>query len=1083
MERELIKPSRKLTKRSLRRGRSPGRLLCLSAFCLSAAGVALAGPEPYQTPANHRIEQTVNRRWTFNYFPAENADSKGCQAPDFDDSTWPAIGIPHTWQTYETTGKLHPFNHDAHEKDDPYWWYGWGWYRKHFSIGTEERGRRVYVEFDGVQKYCKIWLNGQFVGEHKGGYTGFYFDLTSKIHFGGDNVLAVAVNARQDDPFKIPPMSAGNWTPYGGIYRDVRIVIKDSLHIPFQGAYQHEGGTFVTTPEVSNDSGVAEVKTWVRNDDAAPKECELRTTIADADGNPLQVLTAQKTVQPGELAEFDQRSAPIAHPRLWSPETPYVYKVFSDVYDSNGAVDHFESPLGFRWFKWDYADNRLILNGKKVIIHGTNRHQEWPWLGDATPKWLQLRDMRDIRHGLNDNFMRTAHYPNDPCIYDFNDHHGIITIEEQPNDKRQEFSQDVQVQVLRETIRRDRNHPSIFFWSMGNETTDAVDSKYAVQEDTTRIIYARQIYNDSAGKFVTLTDKQLALESLLRCTVRGWYNSDVRNLEPKSSQQAGNEEWQHDQAVAYFISHNKGRAADDLANLNTWLYEDHGCDRKYANEPLNFVNPKGWVDCWRAPKFMYYLWQAWYSTQPMVFVHPEFWRPQYLGQKKEIVVDSNCETVELQVNGRRIGVLKPSLAQANVVRFENVPVEQGVLSAIGTQGGTRVTNTVVLAGAPARLVLTAEPDSLQAGRDSVGIIHVDIVDEAGNHVYGATNTLRWSVSGPATLVGAPVYQTDIAQQQSNEGTMYIDAPAFNIIRSSGEPGEITVRAQSPGLVSAEVSVTASPAPENAVSAIVQPPLPQTPRRPVAQENESGTDNAVVVREMKEVSDDFSFTPASRETYAREMDLYFHKKNPGLDFTGPEYRVVLSVFARLLDNNHGSLVRDDFDFIAGLYNSCRQITRQIDPLKLPGPFKQSLREYYARLMIEHGEARNSVAETRWLKSLPDGKLVVADVNSGAPRERGVIYTDKSDLAKIVALALPEFKTFDTARQALALEAVCTINPNVNRRIIKSGGERVAGVRQKTLETVTYEVAKGRPILIPSANDLVSVSHNLENTAQN
>src|SRR5262249_49844133 len=153
--------------------------------------------------------------------------------------------------------------------------------------------------------------------------------------------------------------------------------------------------------------------------------------------------------------------------------------------------------------KWDYDANRLILNGKKVVIHGSNRHQEYPWLGDATPKWMHLLDMQDFRYGLNHNFMRTAHYPNDPCIYDFKDRNGIVTIEELPNDKRQQFDEATQIQQLREAIRRDRNHPSIFFWSMGNETDHAVNSKYAIAEDTTRILHAREIYNDSAGEFVT----------------------------------------------------------------------------------------------------------------------------------------------------------------------------------------------------------------------------------------------------------------------------------------------------------------------------------------------------------------------------------------------------------------------------------------------------------------------------------------------------------------------------------------------------------------------------------------------------
>ena len=248
--------------------------------------------------------------------------------------------------------------------------------------------------------------------------------------------------------------------------------------------------------------------------------------------------------------------------------------------------------------------NRPILNGKKVLIHGSNRHQEYPRLGDATPKWLHLLDMRDFRQNLNHNFMRTAHYPQDPAIYDFCDRNGIIVIEEAPNIKRQKFSDEVQEQQLREMIRRDRNHPSIFFWSMGNETDDAVDSKFAVEEDSTRIIHGREIYNDSGGKYMTHTSKNLALESLLRCTIRGWYNADVRNLEPASVQQAGHETWQHDRNAREIIKRNEGRTPDDRANINTWLYEDHGADREYASSPLKHVNPRGFVDCWRTPKYL-----------------------------------------------------------------------------------------------------------------------------------------------------------------------------------------------------------------------------------------------------------------------------------------------------------------------------------------------------------------------------------------------------------------------------------------------------------------------------------------------
>ena len=160
----------------------------------------------------------------------------------------------------------HPFIRSAAEKDNPYWWIGWGWYRKHFSVNNDYSGKKVFIEFEGVQKYCKVWINGKYLGDHKGGYGSFDFDLTQYIKKGGDNVIAVAVNNRQKDQFKIPPMAAGNFDVYGGIYRDVTLVLKNSLYIPMQGSAAHEGGTFITTPVVNENEGIVNIQTWVKND-------------------------------------------------------------------------------------------------------------------------------------------------------------------------------------------------------------------------------------------------------------------------------------------------------------------------------------------------------------------------------------------------------------------------------------------------------------------------------------------------------------------------------------------------------------------------------------------------------------------------------------------------------------------------------------------------------------------------------------------------------------------------------------------------------------------------------------------------
>jgi len=202
-------------------------LVLLSLFCLPHS---TAQNKSEIVEKNPRIERVINSQWTFNYFPDANSD-KGYEAPDLDDSRWPAVSIPHTWSTFETTGEIHPFIKSTSEKDNPYWWNGWGWYRKRFTVNSSYSDRKVFIEFEGVQKYCKVWINGKYLGDHKGGYGSFDFDITDLIIEGKENVLAVAVNNSQNDKFRIPPMMTGKFNIYGGIYRNVTLVMKDKLYI------------------------------------------------------------------------------------------------------------------------------------------------------------------------------------------------------------------------------------------------------------------------------------------------------------------------------------------------------------------------------------------------------------------------------------------------------------------------------------------------------------------------------------------------------------------------------------------------------------------------------------------------------------------------------------------------------------------------------------------------------------------------------------------------------------------------------------------------------------------------------------
>jgi beta-galactosidase len=916
----------------------------------------------YSSNINVRIKKTINTNWKFNYFPS-GVEFLEPANPDYDDSRWLPVAVPHTWSTYETTGELHPFIMNASETDDQYWWYGWGWYRKHLIINSEYISKKFFLEFDGVQKYCRIWVNGQFVGDHKGGFTSFALDITDYIIFDRDNLLAVAVSNRRNDKFGgIPPMTAGNWDVYGGIYRDVRLVIKDKIYIPYQGLADCEGGLFITTPAVSDERGNVNIITYVKNEYSMARECRVCNYIMDATDELIAKLESSYRIGSGETYPCYQKSRDVAKPHLWSPEDPYLYKIMTFVELNGKVVDNYQSPLGFRWFAWDYGENRLYLNGKRVNLHGTNRHQEYPWLGDAIPKWMHEADYTDIRFNLGHNFVRTCHYPQDPLVYDLCDQYGIIVCEEVPNIKHLNFGKEIQESNVKEMIRRDRNHPCIMFWSMGNETCNPADPAWALAEDDTRIIHFRHCLGK--GATARHTHKNMQLEKPLRCAVRGWYNSDVKNFEPIDPQHTGNEEHQCRSAIA--------RSDPDGNGLNingsVWLYNDHGADREYVNCPLKHINPKGWVDSYRIPKYMYYLWMANWSEKPMIFIHPYDWTRRYLGQTRDITVNSNCESIALKVNGVNKGVLFPNKLNSFTVVFRGIKVSDGIITAEGKKGEIHVTNSVRMAGLPAKLALTTSHNEITADRTGIAIIKADILDQNGIHVFGATNEINWKISGPGKLLGPEKYISDIDKCEAMSGTMYIDAPVGMPIRSTDTPGVIKVTVTSPGLVDAAIEINSLVAPENSIKGIIEPP--------VSINDVISISRKAYVPEVEEVeisyfrlvtiTEDLHWTTASFAEYIEKIDVFIKDRNRAssmVDYNMQCYRILVEVMAHHLVENQGLLVADDFNFMVNRFNVCSKICAYIDTLSFDSRRKTALKEVYSEEMIRKGEEKDYNEEVK------------------------------------------------------------------------------------------------------------------------
>ncbi len=803
-----------------------------------------------------------------------------------------------------------------------YWWNGWGWYRKKIEFTIPVRDKRFFLEFDGVMKYCKVYFNGQYLGDHKGGFNAFYFEISKYVKQGGINTLAVAVRNKQDDEFRIPPMYSGNQVHTGGIYRNVSVVVKNPVYIPFQGSAYHEGGTFITTPVVSRDSAIAKVKTWVKNDIQKPVVAEVKTIVTDGEHKEACSLSSKIKIPAGEIAVLGQVLPKIEKPRLWSPDKPYLYKVHTEIYVDGKISDRYESPLGFRTFKWDYDKNIGILNGKPIHIHGTNRTQQFPWLNNAIPEWIDIKDIADIRFGLGHNFIRPNIHPNNFLIHDLFDQWGMLVNLGSPMIKDIDFSEGVQEQMIREAVRQHRNRPSIVFYSVGNETNDGADSKWIYEEDSTRIIHARKV-TGGKGDYVSHDHTNMDMENLLRVTVRGWTDNSVYQENPPNGQHAGNEEWQHCQAT---VENGSVRGRIDMPNGVMWMYGDDGAARVYKNCPLKNINPKGWVDPCRIPKYLYFLWQANYASKPMAFVHNHVWQEKYIGTKQNIIIDSNCDKVTLFVDGEKIGDRMPAKEDFYVVMFDSVMVRKWDLTVVGQKQKKSYGFVLPMAGKPCGLRLKSSHNEITAKRNSVVIVTVDVVDKDGNQVQGFNNTLDWELNGPAVLLGPSRWETDMHKNNADSGAWYITAPVSNLIRSDGEPGVIEIKVSSPGLNSAVLKMNAIPAPKDNDSFIKYPPLSNEGRKAVEWRPAFDKPSQKASVKMNNIDFDFHLDTKNGLGYYKGYFSDFVKsQNQGLEMHTGLIDAIAGHFAKHIMGNNGVLVADDYNFIAERVNKFLRAT--------------------------------------------------------------------------------------------------------------------------------------------------------------
>lgn len=400
--------------------------------------------------ASPRVVYTINESWRFS-----KADPGDAQNPSYNDSSWEMVSIPHTWNAQDADDEI------------PGFYRGPGWYRKSVFISQEMSDRQVTIYFEGANQQTDVYVNGNKVGTHRGGYTRFAFDITPFLKFGTSNSIAIKVDNGADAD--IPPLSA-DFTFFGGIYRDIYLMYTDKVHISTTD--YASSGVYIQTPVVSEKEAEVQVSTVLANQTNKAVKVKVQHIVLSLEGENIAQKESVVKLAPNSVTTVEQNKILVSFPRLWCPETPYLYTVSTRVFDDKGNVllDEIKNPLGFRWYSFS-PDSGFYLNGKPYKLIGTNRHQDYYKKGWALRDEMHVRDVKLLKE-MGGNFLRVAHYPQDPVIMEMCDKLGILTSVEIPIvnaiTESEGFTHNC-LEMTREMVRQDFNHPSVIIWTYMNE--------------------------------------------------------------------------------------------------------------------------------------------------------------------------------------------------------------------------------------------------------------------------------------------------------------------------------------------------------------------------------------------------------------------------------------------------------------------------------------------------------------------------------------------------------------------------------------------------------------------------------------
>jgi beta-galactosidase len=734
---------------------------------------------------------------------------------------------------------------------------GIGWYRKHFNVPESYRDQKVSIEFEGVYQLSDVWINGQHLGQRPNGFIGFSYDLTPHLKYGGDNVVAVkADNSHQPNC---------RWYTGSGIYRHTWLVVTGPVHVAYCG-------TFITTPKVEMDVATVQVQTRVQNEGASPVECRVTSTIMDRDGNVAEGAqpSEARTIAANGEYEFTQQIR-VDQPNLWSLENPYLYTLRTSMMTEARGGDSYDTRFGIRKIEFD-VDRGFLLNGRHVKLNGFYGHEDGGCMGNAVPKRVWQRRLEILKE-MGCNSVRTGHNPWAPDILDVCDELGFMVMNEMFDEWKQskmrygygQYFDEWSERDVTAFVRRDRNHPSVLLWSAGNEIGEqaSINGVEMVKrlvgifhkEDPTRPVTmgCDRIAANLTGREVGTPPEFCEVLDVVgynyfdrRNKRAETYATDDRHAFPKrkfiGTENIGLAGTRGEYfglfppqpgVQAWGIDANRGTDVESLwkwIRLNDYVTGDHsgsGIDYLAETQWPRICPPVGSLDTAGFIKDAYYFYQSQWTNKTVLHIFPHWnWKGKE-GEIIPVICYTNCDTVELFLNGKSYGVQgywfprvstwperRGEGGRNDAVRTTSdlhltwpLPYQPGTLKAVGTKGGKVVAEVeVTTTGEAASIELSADREVIAADRRDVAHFTAKILDAPGRVVPGADNEIAFEIQGEGKLVGL-----DSGNPLSHENYKASRRKAFHglclaIVQSTAKPGRIQLTATSPGLKSGSAAV-------------------------------------------------------------------------------------------------------------------------------------------------------------------------------------------------------------------------------------------------------------------------------------